>query len=190
MRIPGLGGWREDPLWSYVYPWLVEHPAVGRPAWQAGTGSDLRLIDEAAAELRTLRAGARVLDVPTGSGVALRGVATSAIDVSDGLLGDLGHILRRSQVGATIEADAVPRGAVLAAQPQSLQRVYTLSGGDDYELVFTAPPGRAAQVQAAGAACDVRVTRIGRIEAEPGLRLVDAAGTALTDRFPSFDHFA
>ena len=74
MRIPGLGGWREDPLWSYVYPWLVEHPAVGRPAWQAGTGSDLRLIDEAAAELRTLRAGARVLDVPTGSGVALRGV--------------------------------------------------------------------------------------------------------------------
>lgn len=74
MRLPGLGGWREDPLWSYVYPWLVEHPQVGRAAWQAGTGSDLRLIDEAAAELGTLPAGARVLDVPTGSGVALRGV--------------------------------------------------------------------------------------------------------------------
>ena len=74
MRVPGLGGWREDPLWSYVYPWLVEHPEVGRPAWRVGTGSDLRLIDEAAAELGTLPAGARVLDVPTGSGVALRGV--------------------------------------------------------------------------------------------------------------------
>jgi SAM-dependent methyltransferase len=74
MRLPGLGGWNEDPLWSYVYPWLVEHPEVGRPAWRVGTGSDLRLIDEAAAELGTLPAGARVLDVPTGSGVALRGV--------------------------------------------------------------------------------------------------------------------
>lgn len=74
MRVPGLGGWREDPLWSYVYPWLVEHPEVGRPAWRFGTGSDLRLIDEAAAELGALPAGARVLDVPTGSGVALRGV--------------------------------------------------------------------------------------------------------------------
>ncbi len=123
-------------------------------------------------------------------GVALRGVATSAIDVSDGLLGDLGHILRRSNVGATVEADAVPRSAVLAAQPLALQRVCTLSGGDDYELVFTAPPGRAAQVQAAGAACGVQVTRIGRIEAAPGLRLVDAAGAALDERFPSFDHFA
>jgi len=74
VRLPGLGGWSEDPLWSYVYPWLVEHPQVGRPAWRAGMGSDLRLIDEAAAELGTLPAGARVLDVPTGSGVALRGV--------------------------------------------------------------------------------------------------------------------
>jgi ubiquinone/menaquinone biosynthesis C-methylase UbiE len=74
MRLPGLGGWSEDPLWSYVYPWLVEHPRVGRTAWRAGTGSDLRLIDEAAAELGTLPRGSRVLDIPTGSGVALRGL--------------------------------------------------------------------------------------------------------------------
>jgi SAM-dependent methyltransferase len=74
VRLPGLGGWREDGLWSYVYPWLVEHPEVGRPAWRIGTGSDLRLIDEAAAEIGSLPAGARVLDVPSGSGVALRGL--------------------------------------------------------------------------------------------------------------------
>ena len=93
MRIPGLGGWREDPLWSYVYPWLVEHPEVGRPAWRLGTGSDLRLIDRAAAELGTLPAGSRVLDVPSGSGVALRGlrplqgVRVVAADISPTMLG-------------------------------------------------------------------------------------------------------
>ncbi len=74
MRLPGLGGWREDPLWSYVYPWLVDSGPVGRAAWRAGMGSDLRLLHAAAAEIGTLPAGARVLDVPTGSGVALRGV--------------------------------------------------------------------------------------------------------------------
>ncbi|WP_235529487.1 class I SAM-dependent methyltransferase [Nocardioides sp. Soil774] len=74
MRLPGLGGWSEDPLWSYVYPWLVDHEPVGPLAWRLGTGSDLSLLHDAAAELGTLPAGARVLDVPTGSGVALRGV--------------------------------------------------------------------------------------------------------------------
>src|SRR5437868_11655433 len=77
-------------------------------------------------------------------GQALRGVATSAIDVSDGLLGDLGHILRRSHLGATLEVDALPRDAVLRTLPAALQREFTLAGGDDYELVFSAPPKRAA----------------------------------------------
>ena len=92
MRLPGFGGWHEDPLWSYVYPWLVEHPEVGRPAWRVGTGSDLRLIDRAAAELGTLPPGARVLDVPSGSGVALRGlrpgqdVVVVAADISPTML--------------------------------------------------------------------------------------------------------
>ncbi len=74
MKLPGFGGWHEDPLWSYVYPWLVEHDRIGGAAWRAGTGSDLALMREAAAEVGTLRPGARVLDVPTGSGVALRGL--------------------------------------------------------------------------------------------------------------------
>jgi len=74
MRWPGLGGWSEDPLWSYVYPRLVDSGPVGRTAWRLGMGSDLSLLHDAAAEIGTLPAGARVLDVPTGSGVALRGV--------------------------------------------------------------------------------------------------------------------
>ena len=74
MRIPWRGGWSEDPVWSYVYPWLVEHEHIGGAAWRAGTGSDLSLLHDAAAELGTLPAGTRVLDVPTGSGVALRGL--------------------------------------------------------------------------------------------------------------------
>ena len=122
-------------------------------------------------------------------GLALRGLATSAIDVSDGLLGDLGHVLRRSGVGAELQVDALPRSAVLRALPVALQRQCTLSGGDDYELVFTAPPQHAARVAAAGLTAQVSVTRIGRIDATPGLRLIDREGRALADTFGSFDHF-
>src|SRR6185369_7533573 len=122
-------------------------------------------------------------------GGALRGIATSAIDVSDGLLGDLAHVLRRSCVGATVEVDRVPRSAVLAAQTSALQRNCTLAGGDDYELVFTAPKTHAAQVRDAAARAGVAVTRIGRIEPQAGMRLVDADGRPLGDEFEGFDHF-
>lgn len=122
-------------------------------------------------------------------GIALRGVATSAIDVSDGLLGDLAHILNRSAVGATIEVDAVPRSTVLASQPLALQRECTLAGGDDYELLFTAPESQAAAVQAAARQAGVAVTRIGRIDRSRALTLVDAQGLSVAHTFGSFDHF-
>ena len=122
-------------------------------------------------------------------GQALRGVAHSAIDVSDGLLGDLSHILRRSGVGATLDVDALPRSGVLRSLSEARQREFTLAGGDDYELVFTAAAGRAAQVHAAAAEAQVAVTRIGRIDAHPGLRLLDADGLPVVQRFASFDHF-
>ena len=122
-------------------------------------------------------------------GIALRGVASSAIDVSDGLLGDLAHILRRSGVGASVEVDAVPRSAVLASQPLALQRECTLAGGDDYELLFTAAPSQADAVQAAAQRSGVAATRIGRIANTPGLALVDAQGRSVPHTFGSFDHF-
>jgi len=122
-------------------------------------------------------------------GQALRGVASAAIDVSDGLLGDLGHVLARSGLGAQLDADALPRSAILAAQSLALQRECTLAGGDDYELVFTAAPAAREAVQAAAERSATAVTLIGRIEAAPGLRLVDARGQVLTQRFGSFDHF-
>lgn len=122
-------------------------------------------------------------------GIALRGVAHSAIDVSDGLLGDLSHILDRSGVGATVDVDAVPRSAMLAAQPLALQRLCTLAGGDDYELLFTSSANRAREVNEAAALTGVAITRIGRIESARGLRLADRRGHAVENRFASFDHF-
>lgn len=123
-------------------------------------------------------------------GVALRGIATSAIDLSDGLVGDLGHILERSRVGATVDVDALPTSPALAAMPPALQRECTVCGGDDYELLFTAAPASRDAVLAAARAAGVAATRVGATGAERGLRLVDAAGAAVRSRFAAFDHFA
>jgi thiamine-monophosphate kinase len=122
-------------------------------------------------------------------GQALRGVASSAVDVSDGLIGDLGHILQRSAVGASLEVELLPYSAVLAAQPLALRRECGLAGGDDYELVFTAAPAQRGAVQCAAEESSTPVTRIGRIEAASGLRLLDQQGQALPHSFSSFDHF-
>ncbi|MDE2119179.1 MAG: thiamine-phosphate kinase [Betaproteobacteria bacterium] len=122
-------------------------------------------------------------------GLQLRGVAHAAIDVSDGLLGDLAHVLEASRVGARVEADALPLGDVMAQQPADRRRACQLAGGDDYELLFTAPPERRDDVVRAAAQAGVAVTRIGGIEAEPGLRLHDAHGRSMPSQYPSFDHF-
>jgi thiamine-monophosphate kinase len=122
-------------------------------------------------------------------GQALRGVARSAIDVSDGFAGDLGHVLKRSNLGATVQADALPRGPALLKQPLALQRLCTLAGGDDYELIFSAPASARAAVQAASTASGTRVTRVGQLDAELGLRLIDAQGQVLPEQPAGFDHF-
>jgi thiamine-monophosphate kinase len=123
-------------------------------------------------------------------GLALRGIATSAIDISDGLAGDLGHILKQSGVGARI--DSVTAMGLLAAPslPEDAVLDLVLSGGDDYELLFTAPAAASDAVKAAAAAAATPVTRIGTIQADPGLQLVDRSGAVLMRRFTSFDHFA
>jgi thiamine-monophosphate kinase len=124
-------------------------------------------------------------------GRALLGVAHAAIDISDGLLADLGHILERSGVGAELNFPRLPAHPAVAARlPQKLAQHCLLAGGDDYELCFTAAPARAHVVLAAAAAADVHVTSIGRITAEPGLRLLAANGAALDIEEAGFDHFA
>jgi thiamine-monophosphate kinase len=126
-------------------------------------------------------------------GLALRGVATSAQDVSDGLLGDLGHMLKASRCGAEVAIDTVAACALFHWATLGLSinygREITASGGDDYELVFTAPPAARERVAQAATASATQVTRIGRITAAPGLLLRDAAGQVVANTFASFDHF-
>ncbi|MES2912202.1 MAG: thiamine-phosphate kinase [Pseudomonadota bacterium] len=119
-------------------------------------------------------------------GQALRGIASSAIDISDGLAGDLGHILKASGVGAALNTDAAL--GLMASGNRQLE--YVLSGGDDYELSFTAALSARQAVEAAAAQAGTPVTRIGRIEQQPGLRLADAQGRPVAGTFRSFDHFA
>jgi thiamine-monophosphate kinase len=124
-------------------------------------------------------------------GQALRGIATSAIDISDGLLGDLGHVLRQSAAGARIETSlAAGLMAAHGTLTEDQQLEYVLAGGDDYELAFTAPVAQRDAVQAAAREARTPVKRIGRIESEPGLRLVDGKGGLIHRRYSSFDHFA
>ena len=170
---------------------------AGDDVYVSGTVGDARLALEVfrgtqqvdGSDFETLR---RAMECPVprlALGWALRGVASSAIDVSDGLLGDLQHILQRSAVGATLNTDAVPRSSVLRQLPLAAQREFTLAGGDDYELVFTAAPQRAAQVHAAAKQTGTAVTRIGATDASLELNLTDAAGRTVLAPFASFDHF-
>jgi len=123
-------------------------------------------------------------------GERLRGLAHAAIDVSDGLTGDLGHILERSQVGAVIDYERIPRPAALRALKESeLERDCVLSGGDDYELLFTAPPERRSQLQLLSGELDLALTRIGIIQAGAVQLLVrDAQGKPMTHG-GGYDHF-
>jgi len=179
---------------------------AGDDIWVSGTLGDARLALEAFRGTLSLPAALFTLararmESPTprvALGQALRGIASAAVDVSDGLLGDLGHILRASGLGARIDADAAVAcisatghpDFTAAALPLDTLRLCALSGGDDYELVFTAPASARDAVSQAARGVDTAVTRIGRTEPEAGLRLVDAGGALLNQRFGSFDHFA
>jgi len=170
----------------------------GDELWVSGTLGEARLALEVFRGALALPGGdfetvRRAMELPqprVALGRALRGVASSAIDLSDGLVGDLGHVLERSGVGAVLQADALPRSAVLAAQPPAVQRQCVLAGGDDYELLFTAPPAQREAVLAAGRRAGVALTCCGAIVAGRALRIVDAAGRDLPPSWPGFDHFA
>lgn len=134
------------------------------------------------------------LDRPTprlALGRALRGRASAAIDVSDGLLADLTHLCVRSGVGAEIQLEALPRSAAFDAAARGAQDAdKPLCGGDDYELCFTLPVAHEAGLAALGVAAGCALTRIGRITTERGVRCRDAAGNLVAPARPGFDHFA
>jgi thiamine-monophosphate kinase len=181
---------------------LRQHAQVGDDIYISGTVGDARLALEVFKGTVSLEAtyfeAARLrMERPTPRielGLALRGVANAAIDVSDGLLGDLGHILQRSQVGAVIETAWVQDSAAISDAMQSVvfnKRLdFALAGGDDYELLFTAPPDQADEVLEAGEQCGVSITCIGRITPVAGVQVLDLQGLPMSRRFASFDHFA
>jgi thiamine-monophosphate kinase len=139
---------------------------------------------------------ARRLDEPqprVALGVALRGVASSALDISDGLTGDLGHVLKASRVGATLDLAAIPCADALRAKLLGSERELALglllAGGDDYELCFTASPAMRERVDAIGRALGLPLTPIGSINVDTALVVNDEHGTPLAALPPAFDHF-
>ncbi|MEO8675214.1 MAG: thiamine-phosphate kinase [Casimicrobiaceae bacterium] len=144
-----------------------------------------------------LAAARRRLEMPqprNALGIALRGVATAAIDVSDGLTGDLGHILARSEVGAVVDLGALPHSAALAAKLAGAERALgldcLLAGGDDYELLFTAAPAAAMRIEEIAKELALPLTRIGAITETRDLVVKDERGSALATLPRAYDHFA
>ena len=139
-------------------------------------------------------AAARRLDEPEPRvelGERLRGLASAAIDVSDGFAQDLGHILERSGAGAIVEYELLPRSVeVKKIQDGKLQARLVLCGGDDYELVFTAPQASRGEIEALSSELALALSRVGSVQAgEPRLQVLDAQGRPMAVE-RGFDHFA
>ncbi|MBO9522558.1 MAG: class I SAM-dependent methyltransferase [Nocardioidaceae bacterium] len=118
MRVPGFGGWSEDPLWASFYDWSVEHPRAGGVVWKAGIGSDLSRLYAAAAEIGRQPAGSSVLDVPCGGGVALRGLRPGqgiryvAADISPAMLDRTREAAHERGVADQVETQVADVGAL------------------------------------------------------------------------------
>ncbi len=126
-------------------------------------------------------------------GLALRGIAHSAIDISDGLLGDLGHILECSNVAAEVRYDKVPAPSFFAYAGKELKELAqhcVLSGGDDYELCFTAPVAQRDEINAISARLDLPLTHIGQIVSGRGCTVRNADGSVMKIKEAGYDHFA
>ncbi|MEO8742302.1 MAG: thiamine-phosphate kinase [Lysobacteraceae bacterium] len=167
---------------------------VDDEVWVSGT------LGDAAAALQQWRMGQLIdselrkrLDRPSprvALGLALRGIVNACIDVSDGLLADLSHVLTASQVGAEVDCAAVPTSSALrAAFDETTRMALQLGGGDDYELCFSVPAKRATDVLAAGAKTGIAITRIGRIEAQSGLRIREVDGVVRDASMRGYRHF-
>jgi thiamine-monophosphate kinase len=196
-----------------IHGFLPEDGALLRSGAHAGdavfvTGT----LGDAAAGLRCLDKNDpdanRLLAVPPGTrevmierlhrptpriaqGLTLRGRASACVDISDGLLADLGHVCTASGVGAEIDADALPSSAALLALfDVADRRVLQLAGGDDYELCFTVPEHSVQTLLQDLARSGCGATHIGRIAAEPGVRARDRAGNSVAPPRSGWEHFA
>ena len=132
-KVPGLGGWSDDPLWASFYDWTVEHPRAGGAIWRAGIQSDLRLLYRAAAEIGRQPAGARILDIPCGGGVALRGLKPGqgveyvAADIAQAMLDRTMEAARERGVADQVEPRIADVGDLPFAD-ESFELVVTFTG--------------------------------------------------------------
>ena len=174
----------------------------GDDIWVSGTLGDAALAVAARTQRIKLKPADRKrvqqkLDWPVpriALGVALRGVARSAIDVSDGLIADLGHICERSGVAAVVAIERLPVSPLMRRYREApAARAALLGGGDDYELCFTAAPAKRAAVELAASRTRTRVTRIGCVIRAPedacSVVVVDGDGLPVAAQQNGFDHF-
>jgi thiamine-monophosphate kinase len=170
---------------------------AGDELWISGALGDARLALEVLQNKRTLapdflaKASKRLHrpEPRVALGLALRGIASAAIDISDGLLGDLGHLLNLSSLSATLFANDLPFGETLASQTIDTRYELALNGGDDYELCFSAPTDKHQAVSDAGQRSQTSVTCIGRLSKGSGIHVQDHQGNLISTVNHSFDHF-
>ena len=179
----------------------------GDDIWVSGTVGDARLVlaalrHEINLSSEDLRQIEHRMHQPTPRvelGIQLRDIASAALDVSDGLLGDLRHILKQSQVDAEIQLEQLPKSITLQKQDAHIQNQFSACGGDDYEICFTAPVSQRDKILAIGSVIHLPLTLIGKTlpkkDVETKIYLLGASGNLLSDAeaapfLNSFDHFA
>ena len=179
----------------------------GDDIWVSGTVGDARLalaalrheIELSKDDLALIEARMHQPTPRVNLGLALREVANSALDISDGLLGDLKHILKLSNKDAEIFLDRIPKSATLRKQTPAIQNQYSANGGDDYELCFTAPNSKRDVIAKISTDLHLPLAQIGSIKSmqhsTPEIRIIDSDGKALNIQesdllLKSFDHFA
>ena len=180
---------------------------AGDDIWVSGTVGDARLalaalrheIELSKEDLASIEARMHQPTPRLNLGIALRGLANSALDISDGLLGDLGHILKQSNKDAEIFLDRIPKSSTLLKQSETIRNQYAASGGDDYELCFTVPSSKRDVIAKISADLNLPLTQIGSIKSmqhsAPEIHIIDRDGKALNSQsagllLKSFDHFA
>jgi thiamine-monophosphate kinase len=169
------------------------HAKLGDEIWHSGQlGSAAYALQQLLAQQACPQAFLPALHRPQprqALGLALRGLAHSAIDISDGLLADLSHILQRSQVGADIHWPSVRHDLADTGLSLAQQQQLALSGGDDYELCFTAPAEQHQQIAQLAQQLDIALSCIGQISAQSGLRVWDAQQQLIALKEQGYDHF-